>query len=451
MTHKKQALKNNNFTEAQLQIAWNRLKTHNQLSVNGEDKWIMLSPGTWNLEAGPDFLNAKFTKNGKTVTGDVEVHKRTTDWAMHGHHCDSRYDNVILHVIADDNSVDCSANIAKKLPNIPLILLKPRSRSVRIAPADKFPGGQCESLFSAMEDQQLERLFHRAGLKRFDEKVDLILDDMCLTGVNSAFLKRIFDACGYKKNRTQFAELFRRFSKYNDLSSIETEAMLWGESGLLPDPAVVELNQDMNIFVRNLWEIWWKIRKSAEPPIQWVRTGIRPMNSPERRIAALNVLIKKMGSEPLLLFAKFAKQNNYEKAFLKKVREILHCSHPLWDKYYSLTAESAKPSAILGDSRSADICVNTVLPSMKAYSILTGESEIGKFAEKAFQALPKNQSNRLLETAALKWFMPPARQKKIFTNAVTQQGAIHVYRNFCEEVCTECEICPLGELVMGEK
>ena len=236
MTHKKQDPKSNNFTEAQLQIAWNRLRTHNQLPVSGEDEWIMLSPGPWNLEAGPDFLNAKFTKNGETVTGDVEVHRRTADWAMHGHHCDSRYDNVVLHVVAHDNSVDCSADIAAKLPDIPMMLLKHKSKAVRIAPADKFPRGQCESLFSAMEDKQLKQLFHRAGLKRFDEKVDLILNDMCSTGVNSAFIKRIFDACGYKKNRPQFAELFQQFSKYRNLSPIETEAVLWGESGLLPDP-----------------------------------------------------------------------------------------------------------------------------------------------------------------------------------------------------------------------
>jgi len=52
-----------------------------------------------------------------------------------------------------------------------------------------------------------------------------------------------------------------------------------------------------------------------------------------------------------------------------------------------------------------------------------------------------------LETAAIRWFMPPVRQKQIFIDAATQQGALHIYRNFCDQVCTECDVCPLGELM----
>ena len=162
------------------------------------------------------------------------------------------------------------------------------------------------------------------------------------------------------------------------------------------------------------------------------------------------MLIRQIGSEPLLLFAKSAKHIDSKKGFLKKIHNFLHCNHPLWDKYYSFTAKSANPSAILGDSRTADISVNTILPSLKAYSIMTGDRETGESVEKVFQSLPKTQSNRILKTAALKWFMPPARQKRVFTDAASQQGAIHIYRNFCEQTCAECDICPLGEL-MGRK
>jgi len=447
MTEKKQESNGNYFTEEQLQIAWNRLKKHHKLDIHGEDELIMLSPGTWNFEAGPDFLNAKFAQNGVKITGDVEIHKKTSDWSLHGHQHDRRYDNVILHVVAWDDSENCTLENAHNLPDIPVLLLKPKSKKTRIANIDKFPRGQCGKIFASMEDKALEQLFRHAGLKRFSGKVNLVLEDMHSTGVNSAFLKLIFDACGYKKNRKQFAELFQRVSRYSTLSPIETEAVLWGESGLLPDPVTADLDDQMNLFVSNLWDIWWKIRKSAEIPIQWVRTGIRPMNSPERRIAALSVLIAQMGTEPLLKFAKIAKKSNIEKDFLKKVLCLLRCSHPLWNQYNSFTTKSSKPSAVLGDSRASDICVNTILPSIKAYALLTGDTETGEFVENVFKSLPKTQQNRILKIAALKWFMPPIRQKQIFVNAVTQQGALHIYRNFCEQLCTECEICPLGELL----
>lgn len=450
MTQKKQDPDLNNFTEAQLQLTWNRIKNHQPLAVNDQNQWTVLSPGTWNLEAGPDFLNAKFTKNGKTVTGDVEIHKKTSDWAVHGHHRDGLYQNVVLHVVAKDDSRECSNEIAARLPVIPVFKLLPKNKSGRMTMADKFPRGSCDYIFTAMEDKQLEQLFRQAGMKRFGEKVDIILEDMCSLGINSAFFKRIFDACGYKKNRRQFSLLFQRFSRYHDLSPEEAEAVLWGESGLLPDPAATTLDPQMHKFVCKQWQTWWQCRKDAPPPINWNKTGIRPMNSPERRIAALDILIKQSGKEPLSAFAKFAKICVHEKDFIKRIYQLLLCSHPLWDQYYSFEKKAAKPAVILGNSRIADICVNTVLPALKAYSILVGDNQTGNFVEKVYRKLPKAQTNRVLETAALKWFMPPARQKNIFTDAVTQQGAIHIYRNFCEETCSECAICPLKEL-MGKQ
>lgn len=450
MTQKKQETKGNNFSEEQLQIAWNRLKKQTKIEIGGQENLILLSPGTWNLEAGPDFRNAKFAKNGETLIGDVEIHKKTSDWSFHGHHNDDRYDNVILHVVAMDDSDICSPEHVKNLPNIPTLLLEPISKNARIADIDRYPRGQCGRIFSSMEDKMLEQLFRHAGMKRFNDKVDSILEDMCNNGVNSAFLKLIYDACGYKKNRQPFAELFKRVSSYGSLSPIETEAVLWGESGLLPDPVTADLNPEMSQFVTGLWELWWQIRKSAEAPIQWVRTGIRPMNSPERRIAALSVLLSQMGPEPLLKFAKLAKSVDMEKDFLKKVAEYLRCSHPIWDKYNSFTTKSTKPSSVLGDSRVADICVNTILPSIKAYAILAADSSTGRFVERIYRSQPKTQTNRILETAALKWFMPPVRQKQIFVDAATQQGALHLYRNFCEQLCADCQECPLGELLGGK-
>lgn len=447
MTQKKQDLNANNFAEAQLQLTWNRLKTHQPIAVNDKNNWVMLSPGTWNLEAGPDFLNAKFTKNDETITGDVEIHKKTSDWAIHGHHNDALYQNVVLHVVARDDSEDCSPDMAEKLPLIPMFKLQPKNKSARLAMADKFPHGRCENIFTAIDDKKLEQLFKQAGMKRLREKVDIFLEDMCSNGINSAFLKRIFDACGYKKNRPQFNQLFQRFNAYDDLSPAAAEAVLWGESGLLPDPVTAELDPTMQQFVSRLWETWWQYRRDASTAISWVRSGIRPMNSPERRIAALNILLNQLGKEPLLAFAKFAKSCADEKDFLKKVYGLLRCDHPLWNQYYSFQVKTAKPSMILGNSRIADICVNTVFPALKAYSILTGDNHTGNFIDRVYRSMPKAQTNRILETAALKWFMPPARQKNIFTNAVTQQGAIHIFRNFCEETCIECEICPLRELM----
>jgi len=439
--------KEKKFSEAQLQITWNRIEKNRVLPLVKGGELELLTNGSWNLEAGPDFINAKFANGSKIIIGDVEIHKKTSDWVMHGHNNDKRYENVIVHVVSNDDSNHCSPEIASKLPKIPITILQPYKKKIRISQSDKFPYGKCEKIFSTLDDRQLEQLFRRAGYKRFEEKVDLILNDMCNLGVTDSFISRIFDACGYKNNRSQFGILYKRFSEYENLSKLEQEAVLWGESGLLPDPVTVQLDSKINSYVTTLWECWWKIRKEAHPPIEWCRTGVRPMNTPERRIAALNLLLSQLGNEPLFKFAKIAKDVKDKKVFFKEIQKILHCSHPLWDSYNSFVTKSTKTNAVLGASRSSAMFVNIIVPALKAYSIMTDNPELSCYLNELYEAIPKNSTNQILERAALKWFMPPARQKKIFINAITQQGAIYIYRKFCDEVCHECEICPLATLI----
>src|SRR6056297_2517335 len=86
--------------ETFLHFIWeNRLfYTVNQQTVNGEPLEIFRT-GTKNSHAGPDFFNAR-VKIGKTVwAGNVEIHKKASEWGRHNHGSDKSYENVILHVV----------------------------------------------------------------------------------------------------------------------------------------------------------------------------------------------------------------------------------------------------------------------------------------------------------------------------------------------------------------
>ena len=56
-----------------------------------------------NRNDGPDFFNAKVKVNDTLWVGNVEIHTKSSDWYVHGHDTNKRYDSVVLHVAAEVN------------------------------------------------------------------------------------------------------------------------------------------------------------------------------------------------------------------------------------------------------------------------------------------------------------------------------------------------------------
>ena len=64
----------------------------------------IISPGIINVNEGPDFLDFALMVNGKVIVGDAEFHVNAADWNNHNHSQDKNYENVILHLVFNDNS-----------------------------------------------------------------------------------------------------------------------------------------------------------------------------------------------------------------------------------------------------------------------------------------------------------------------------------------------------------
>lgn len=87
------------------------------------------SPGQWNRQAGPDFLQAVLEySDGERCRGDVEVHRLASGWTAHRHHLDARYNRVILHVVLrnDRSSHEVSRADGRTIPQVALEPLLPR-------------------------------------------------------------------------------------------------------------------------------------------------------------------------------------------------------------------------------------------------------------------------------------------------------------------------------------
>ena len=87
------------LSESVLQRIWFEQLVRNPLITQAGETIRLHHPGIWNHRAGPDFLRAAFSAGaGRTITGDVELHRHSSDWSAHEHSFNPAYQNVLLHV-----------------------------------------------------------------------------------------------------------------------------------------------------------------------------------------------------------------------------------------------------------------------------------------------------------------------------------------------------------------
>ncbi len=83
-------------------------------STEGGERLQVLSPGRLNVHSGPDFRDAALFFRGSVVVGDIEFHRKTSDWIAHGHTSDPAYSDVVLHAALEiDRDVPGNFHVLK--------------------------------------------------------------------------------------------------------------------------------------------------------------------------------------------------------------------------------------------------------------------------------------------------------------------------------------------------
>src|SRR5206468_5554487 len=173
------------------------------------------------------------------------------------------------------------------------------------------------------------------------------------------------------------------------------EALLFGAAGFLQASDLDIYKKSSREYVRQLWDRWWPyrddLRRLILPEKVWHLSGTRPLNHPQRRLAALAILAREW---PRLHRASGKSSVAAANDFFQTLE------HPFWNFHYTLTSEaSPKQMALIGDSRVADILANVLFPFWMAHDLEAPTSpNTGLWTE--YAKLPAQLSNRRLETAA---------------------------------------------------
>lgn len=401
----------------------------------------ILHPGDFNdHRGGPDFLGARISIDGIVISGDIELHRNTSDWDKHGHTSDPNYASVILHVVLDaDEEIH---------PHLPTLLLRENLRfdersfwqrlfEARYARAPELP---CYPHNLAVPMKRKRALIAQMATLRLDE---LVSRYEC--GSHEALLDAVYahvmDALGYSENRAPMKELARLLPRAflqtvrerENAASLRSifEALYFGVAGLLDAPSA-EYSSETNEYLLDLGAKWQSLQVDYDIPAtlarnDWAFFRIRPTNTPYRRVALAASLAARYFSRSDFSLAeefRFDDETNW------------------WLTHTSYTSVLDEAQSLLGDERLRAIEINVLLPARIAALRLRGTDAASVTSEKMlrreWEEAPSRSSATYMQTIEQELL----EGERLRTTA-GEQGALHLYRTYCS--CGRCAECPVGK------
>lgn len=153
---------------------WWTLSPHTRIPLDDGKDCQLIFAGRAGSAKGPDIHDAVlyFDETGERRVGDIELHVRASDWYVHQHHTDARYNNVILHVVL---VCDIASPVRRQDGTIiPMCSLNDLAVAQSPHPA-LWP---CHAVMPTMSDEERDKLLLRAGLLRFEQKAHAFVEQL---------------------------------------------------------------------------------------------------------------------------------------------------------------------------------------------------------------------------------------------------------------------------------
>jgi hypothetical protein len=416
------------MNEAFLHYLWQfqQFDKSNLQTVSGE-RISVLKTGILNTDAGPDFTNSRLQINEIEWVGNVEIHIKSSDWQLHKHQHNEAYNNVILHVVWENDQPitrqDGSLIPTLELKSITDISLLSKYQYL----IDNQAIIPCKEQFSEVSDLSKFAILDKVLAKRLQQKAEIveqIFEQNKGDWEETAYqlLARNF---GFKLNSETFLRLAQNLplkvlqKHRNNLTQIE--AMLFGQAGLVDkvDEYSEKLSQEYDFFAAK-----FSLKTTQLGSHEWKFLRTRPANFPTIRIAQLARLITQQQS----FFSLFTQTSSIED--LRNSLKIEQSTY--WQEHYNFGKTASKNLVGLGKDSINNILINTVIPLLACYSEKTDNQDLMTRCVSFLEALPaeENHITEMWEGLGL-----------TIKSAFDSQASIELYNNFCtQKRCLQCNV-----------
>ena len=368
--------------------------------------------------------------------GNVEIHDKSSDWYLHGHDKDPRYDNVVLHV-ASTIDAEVKNSRGEYLPQLQLSVPDNVSAHYEeLLKTDSYP--PCYKVIPSLTRLMVHAWMAALQTERLEQKTEAIRHrvEQCGGSWEDAYFVTLARNYGFGIN----SDVFEQWALQIPLSAVahhrddlfQIEAIFMGQAGLLEVEAVPDyyqqtaLNEGYFAKLRN--EYLYLAHKFSMQPIDfhlWRFLRLRPQNFPHIRISQLASLYyqQKAGLSQLI-----------ECETVDQLKRVLS-SHvtPYWETHYTFGSTSSKNEKHLSYGSLNLLMINTAVPMLFAVGRHRGKEVL---CDRAFDILEqlKAENNHIIRM----W-----QQVGLpVTTAGDSQALIQLKKEYCDR--KDCLRCRFG-------
>ncbi|RZL40776.1 MAG: DUF2851 family protein, partial [Pedobacter sp.] len=389
----------------------------------------VLQQGSLNKHAGPDFSNAKLIISKTTWAGNIEVHLKSSDWFAHQHQHDEAYENVILHVVLEDDQ----PVYRKDGSLIPTVVLKDLFNEAlfekylaMVNSTNDFP---CQRQIAKVDQFIIDGFLTRVVVERLTEKSESIYEKLNhLKGDwDETFYHFMAKNFGFKVNALPMEMLAQSlpqsiFAKHKD-QPLQIDALLFGQAGFLnqtfEDNYPKQLKQEY-LFLK---------KKYSLKPIDvslWKFMRMRPQNFPTLRLAQFAALIVASNH----LFSKILNTRDYRNS------AVLFENLPVnsfWQTHYHFNKKAHQVSTQVGKKSIDNLLINTLSLFLFAYGKAMKQEN---YVTRALHLLEHLTAE---ENAVIQQFVDAGVTVK---NSFNSQAILQLKKFYCNE--KKCLTCGIG-------